>query len=225
MKVLIIDDNKNLVLLIKKFLEEKSYVVDTAYTGERAIDLSKTNDYDVILMDYMLPDKDAPDICYLLRENNVSCPIIITSGLNLTENKIKILNLGADDYLTKPFSFEELWARINALLRRPKNFISQKITIDNLSINLLNRKVTFLNKEIILTNKEFALLEYFVRNQGIILSKNLLLEHVWDMNIDPFTNTLEAHIFSLRKKLKTVGFNCIKTISGAGYILENNKTI
>ncbi len=219
MRVLIVDDNNDLALLLKKFLEDDSFAVDIVNTANKALSISSVNSYDLILLDYMLPDMDAPEICSILRKRFFVSPIIIISAVSETAKKIDVLNIGADDYLVKPFSFSELKARVKANLRRPKVMIENTVVIGDIKIDLLRRKVFVKDTHIHFTNKEFALLEYMVRHQDIALSKDNILEHVWDIETDPFTKTIESHIFSLRKKLGAEASNTIRTITGYGYML------
>lgn len=220
MRVLVIDDNKDLAFLIKKYLEEYTFAVNVVHTAKQGLSSALINSYDLILLDYMLPDMDGPEVCRSLRNRKITSPIIMISAISDTSKKISALDIGADDYIVKPFSFSELRSRINAVLRRPKAIIENEIIIDDVKIDLLRRRVLIKGKIISITNKEFALLEYMVRHQDIALSRDTILEHVWDIETDPFTKTIETHIFSLRKKLGSKAANNIRTISGYGYMFS-----
>jgi len=198
--------------------------VDVAKDGETGSFMARTNKYDLIILDNVLPLKEGKQVCKEIRSINQKTPILMLSVIATTEKKIEMLNLGADDYLTKPFAFKELLARINALLRRPNKMEGEQFKVDNIILNTKNYKVTKSGKEVRLTKKEFMLLHYLMRNQGTALSRAMILEHVWDINADPFSNTIESHILSLRKKLslpKTKN-RLIHTLSGRGYIMDIN---
>ncbi len=171
----------------------------------------------------MLPYKEGLEVCRELRRQSVRTPIIGLSVKSETVNKVAFLNAGADDYLTKPFSFEELTARIRALLRRPKDVLSETIEVCGLELDSKRHIVKKDHKEIYLTRKEFLLLEYLMKNQGTVLSRGMILEHVWDMNADPFSNTIETHIMTLRRKIDTKrGIRLIHTIPGIGYRFDHS---
>jgi DNA-binding response OmpR family regulator len=221
MKILIIEDQEETINILKLELEEKGFTVDIALDGEKGSFMARTNDYDLIILDNGLPKKDGKTVCQEIRLDGKITPIIMLSVRSDIETKVDLLNFGADDYLTKPFSFKELLARINAILRRPKSISEDLFMVDDLILNSKSNVIKRCDKEIYLTKKEFNLLEYMIKNKGSVLSRSSLLEHVWDINADPFSNTVEAHVASLRKKINT-GFDkkLIKTISGRGYKIE-----
>lgn len=224
MRILIIEDNKEIIDFLKVSLETECFIVDTVEDGERGSFLARTNDYDLIILDNILPKKMGVQVCKEIRESGKIVPIIILSVKSETTTKVELLNAGADDYLIKPFSLEELLARMRALLRRPKQIESEILQIDNLTLDTRKHVVKRGKKEIYLTRKEFILLEYFMKNQGSVLSRGMIMEHVWDMNADPFSNTIESHILSLRRKVclnKKRKF--IQTVPGRGYKLEAAK--
>ena len=220
MRILVVEDNDMICATLAKYLEEEFFVVDTATSGEQASYLARTNGYDAILLDYMLPDKDGSIVCREIRESGSTVPILILSSLSSTLEKIKLLDLGADDYLTKPFLLKEIHARLNALLRRPRIIIPELCTIGGLTIDYLKHKVLIEEKELYLTRKEFTLLQYLTRNMEKVVSRGMIMEHVWNTDADPFSNTIESHIFNLRKKLGSNAHIMIHTIPGHGYRLS-----
>lgn len=222
MRLLIVEDEKEILSFLKPSLEAECFAVDIAEDGEKGAYLAKSNDYDVIILDNMLPKKSGAEVCQEIRLSGKTVPIIILSALSDVNKKVELLNIGADDYLTKPFSFQELVARIKTLLRRPAPIKNDLLQIDDLSLDLRKNLVTRGQEEIRLTRKEFMLLEYLLRNPGLVLSRSMIMEHVWDMNADPFSNTIEAHILSLRKKIKTKNSQkeLIHTIPGRGYKID-----
>ncbi len=218
MKVLVIDDDKNILNFLKKALKAEGFSVDIAENGEKGIYLSNINDYDLIILDYSMPKKDGKEVCKEIRMSGKTMPILILSVKTEIKSKVDLLNTGADDYMTKPFSFEELKTRINALLRRPKNLVDNILKIDDLTLNTSDYSVVCRGKEIYLTRKEFSLLKYLMENKGRVLSKIKIMEHIWDMNADIFSNTVETHILKIRKKIdKGRKESIIKTIPGRGY--------
>jgi DNA-binding response OmpR family regulator len=185
--------------------------------------MARTNNYDLVVMDNLLPEKSGIFVCEDIRRTGQNVPILVLSVLGEARQKISLINAGADDYMVKPFSFEELTARIRALLRRPIRYESDTLTIGELSLNLTQHLVWLCDEKIYLTRKEFMLLEYLMRNKDAVLSRGMIMEHVWDMSSDPFSNTIESHILSLRKKLNdTVDRRYIKTVPGRGYKIESN---
>jgi len=222
MRILIVEDEKEIANFLKKGLEAEHFAVDHAEDGEKGSLLAHTNEYDLVILDIRLPKKDGLTLCKELREHGKKYPIIMLSVESSTVSKIDALNSGADDYLTKPFSFEELLARLRALLRRQKDVMNEPvINIEDLRMDTLGHVVTRAGKEIKLSRKEFSLLEYMMRNCGSLLTRTMILEHVWDMNTDPFTNTVDVHIRLLREKIdKNHKRKLIHTIHGFGYKLE-----
>lgn len=221
MRILLIEDEKKIGVFLKSKLQEKCFTVDVALDGEKGSFLARTNDYDLILLDNILPKKSGVEVCTEVRARGKHVPILVLSVKTESEAKVELLNAGADDYLAKPFSFDELLARIGALMRRPRHIEGNVMSVDDLSINATTYTVERDKKEVYLTRKEFSLLWYLIRNKGVVLSRGMLLEHVWDMDTDPFSNTIEAHIASLRRKLD-VGRTkrLIKTVPGRGYKID-----
>ncbi len=223
MRALVIDDEETIRAMLADNLRAQCFAVDTAADGMEGSYLARTNSYDIIILDNMLPQKSGITVCQEIRRTGHTTPIIVLSVLSDTWRKIDFLNSGADDYLLKPFSFEELLARIRALMRRPAEMEGDVLSIDDLTINTKQQRVMRDGKGIYLTRKEFMLLAYLMRNQGSVLSRAMIMEHVWDMTNDPFSNTIESHILSLRKKLDTVPERkLIHTVPGRGYKIDTS---
>jgi DNA-binding response OmpR family regulator len=222
MKILLIDGDKKTVKVIKEMLKVY-YIVDEAYTGKTGEELIFNNDYDAIVLDVILPDIDGFQVCRDIRENNIKTPILILSGIIEVKDKINALNLGADDYLTKPFSFEELHARLQALMRRsPNNFLSDKLSLNGLILDINSNTVEYKGNKIELRLKEFRLLEYLMRNSGKVLTRSMILEHVWENDTNQLTNTVDVHINYLRNKIdRQFGVKMIKSVHGLGYKIAN----
>jgi len=220
MRVLVVEDNHKIARSLKKGLEQEAYAVDLAFDGEEGFDLAATEDYDVIVLDLMLPKMDGYQICQNLRNEGIHIPILMLTARGQTDDKVKGLNIGADDYLVKPFSFAELLARIKALSRRPKQSLSTVLKAEDLTLDTLNFQVRRARKEIRLSKKEFALLEYLLRHKGKTLTKDQIINHVWDYDADVLPNTVEVYIGYLRKKIE-IPFKdkqkLIQTIRGFGY--------
>lgn len=228
MRILIIEDDQDTLFYLKDRLEEKCFAIDTATSGTLGLRLAKTNDYDLILLDYALPEKNGFLICTELRNHpnptRSSTPIIMISVTDESAHIVAGLNTGVDDYITKPFFFDELFARIQAILRRPN--LSQKSisSLDNLTLDSNRQRVTRGDLSIYLTKKEFALLEYLMRNKGAVVSRSAITEHVWDMNIDPLSNTIEMHVLNLRKKIDgSKQKRLIHNIPGRGYKIDTER--
>lgn len=220
MKILLIEDDKALAKTIAEALKQAKNLIDLAHTGEDGYLLARDEYYDLIILDYFLPDKCGDQILKDIRQENKTTPIIIISASSDVDNKIRALENGADDYITKPFELSELLARIRAIRRRPPVIIPEKYTIGNLEIDFIEWIVKKNGKKIKMTNKEISLLKFFIDNKNILLSRNSILEHVWDMNADPFSNTIETHIMKLRKSIGDKKHSLIQTIPGQGYILR-----
>ncbi len=221
MKLLIIEDNKEINDFLTSSLRAECYEVDSCLDGKKGMTMGSENDYDLLILDLNLPKLNGDQICSLLRSDGQTIPILILTVESDIDNKARLLNSGADDYMTKPFSIKELIARVKALLRRPKLIKDDVIVVDDLVIDIQKHKVTRGEKEIELTFKEFELLEYLASNQGYVLSRGKIIEHVWDMNADLFSNSIEVHIFNLRKKIDQDGLKrLIYTIPNRGYKME-----
>jgi len=223
MRILIVEDEKEIRNFIKSSLEAECFAVDIAPDGERGAYLAETNDYDLITLDNVMPKKSGIEVCREIRNSGKNTPILILSVKSETTTKVDLLNAGADDYLTKPFSVDELLARIRALLRRPKEIEKAVLKIDDLELDTKKHTAKRGGQEIYLTRKEFVFLEYLMKNKGTMLSRSMIMEHVWDMSVDPFSNTIEAHIMSLRKKIDQPGMKkLIYTVQGRGYKIGDN---
>lgn len=213
--------SQKIAQFIQKSLQSEYFVVDCAPDGEKGSYLARLHDYDIIILDNMLPYKTGLEVCKEIRNFGKNTPIIVLSVQTEVNQRITLLNAGADDYLMKPFSFEELHARMRALLRRPQHVSSDDLVLDTLVLNLDAHTVRRGEHEVHLTRKEFMLLYYLMKHRGNVLSRGTIMEHVWDMNADPFSNTIESHILSLRKKINIEGHRkLITTVSGRGYKIE-----
>jgi DNA-binding response OmpR family regulator len=223
MQILIVEDEKKIANFLRRGLLEESYSVDVANDGEEALYKISINEYDLILLDILLPKINGLEVCKKIREDNLKTPIILLTAKDSQMDKIIGLDAGADDYLTKPFSFGELAARIRAIFRRGNKSNPPILLFDQLTLNPATRVATRNGTEIRLTTKEYALLEYFMRNPNRLLTKTELLEHVWDYNYDGLSNIVETYIKYLRKKLHTSPKvkELIHTLRGSGYILKN----
>lgn len=219
MRILLIEDDLKIQAFVKESLEAEMFAVDAVSEGEAGSYLARTNEYDVIILDLMLPDKDGLTVCEEIRSEGKDVPIIILSAVTDSTQKTNLLNTGADDYLAKPFAINELLARIRAVLRRPQAMQNEVLTIKDISLDTNKNVVLRKGKEIKLSRKEFMLLRYLMQNEGIVLTRGMMLEHVWDMSVDIFSNTIEAHILSLRKKLRDTdkSSQLIQTVPGRGY--------
>ena len=221
MRILVVEDEKKIADFIKRGLKEEGYAVDVAYDGEEGLFLANTNDYDLVLLDLMLPKIDGLTLCKKLKASEVSTPVIMLTAKDTVKDKVAGLDSGADDYLTKPFAFEELLARIRAILRKQDSQAPTKLTIADLELDLITHKVTRRSKEIELTTKEYSLLEYLMRNKGVIVTRTMISEHVWDIDFDTFTNVIDVYINYLRNKIDSGSANkLIHTVRGRGYILK-----
>jgi two-component system, OmpR family, copper resistance phosphate regulon response regulator CusR len=224
MKILIIDDEPTIVQFLKDGLEANMYVVESAADGERGAFLARTGAYDLIILDYMLPKLSGSEVLAEIRQDKKDTPILILTVKVELRDKEELFRLGADDYLTKPFLFDELLLHVRALLKRPAKIEGELYKVDNLTLDTRTKIIRRGSKEIYLTRREFALLEYLMVNRNKIVSRNQILEHVWDYNADPFSNSVETHLASLRKKLNQgKNRNLIHTFTGRGYKLALNK--
>lgn len=220
MRILLVEDEEKLAKAIVQGLTKKGYAVDYILDGEKAMKRIALNhmDYDLVVLDLMLPGMDGLSICKKMRESSITTPILILTARDEIETKVDLLLSGADDYLVKPFSFEELTARITALLRRPVEALPSVITAGDIVLNSSNHTVTKKNKSISLTLKEFVLLEYFMRHPDIVINREELLTHLWDFNYSSFSNVVDVHVKNLRKKLDLQnGQTVLETVRGVGY--------
>jgi DNA-binding response OmpR family regulator len=221
MRALIIEDDCYIAEALKSALMSENLVVEIAPDGESGAFSATTNDYDIILLDTMLPKKNGREVCRTIRMAGKKTPILSISAKADPVTKVELLEAGVDDYIGKPFVLREVVARVRALLRRPHTLLGEILTIGDLTMDTRARTLTRGKASIRLTRKEFALLEYLLRNQGSVVSRGLLLEHVWDEMTDPFSNTIEAHIMSVRRKLRfKKSPPLIHTVPGLGYKLS-----
>ncbi|MDO8510094.1 MAG: response regulator transcription factor [bacterium] len=221
MRILIVEDDEALAKALKKGLKKEGYAVDylsDSDTAERRISLCR-DDYDVFIFDIMLPKGDGFSLCRFTREKKIQTPILMLTGKDQIVDKVAAFSSGADDYLVKPFSFEELTARIKALLRRPKQVVAVELSVRGLGLNSVTREVTYNGKLIKdLTVKEFALLEHLMRHANQVLSRNQILDHLWGFDFDSFSNVLDVHIKNLRKKINDNDHKkLLETVRGVGY--------
>jgi len=222
MRILVIEDEKKVASFIKKGLEEEFYAVDAALNGKEGFELASTEEYDLIVLDIMLPYMDGFTITKELRKKGILTPILLLTVKETIQDKVEGLDSGADDYLTKPFAFEELLARIRALLRRKEQIKSTNLKIGNLVLDLQSHKVTIDEKEIILTPKEYSILEYLMRNKNRVISRTKLVEHVYDYHFDTETNIIDVYINKLRSKVDLdPNKPLIQTVRGAGYMIKD----
>lgn len=221
MKVLIIEDDKAIVRMLVAFLKRKGFETEVAFDGIDGCKLAKKSQFDVVILDIMLPDIKGWEVCEKIRAVG-DVPILMLTAMTELKDKVRGLDLGADDYLTKPFELKELYARLEILMRRNPVLVirGNELRAGSLYMNLKNHTVQNGDVDIELTRKEYSLLEYFLRNKNKILSRLKILTHVWDQNVDIFSNTVDVHVASLRKKIQINGQDYIKTIHGVGYMLK-----
>jgi DNA-binding response OmpR family regulator len=219
MRLLVVDDDHDIVSALTEGLR-KNYSVDSAFTGSDALYRTQINQYDAILLDMNLPDMAGIDVCSALRGQGITVPIVMVTGIDETADKVTALNAGADDYVTKPFILEELRARLRAVLRRPAELVANILTVDDLQVDVVNRTVQRDGVQIELRKKQFDLLEYLLRNKQRVVTRGMILEHVWDEAADPYSNTVDVHIKFLRDHVDRGKKNkLIHTVSGVGYVI------
>lgn len=224
-RILVIEDEQRIAQAIKIGLEQEKYAVDLEYDGEDGYHAAEAGDYDLVILDIMMPGLDGITVCKKLRDDKKQMPILILTARSQTKDIVKGLQAGADDYLAKPFEFEELIARVKALLRRPKKQLSNILVVGDLTLDTVYKTVARANKEIQLSSKEYALLEYLMRHQGRVLSKEILIEHVWDFDSDVLPNTVEVYMTYLRQKIdKPFNKPLLHTIRGFGYKITTGKS-
>lgn len=219
MNLLIVEDDKETVSFLKPSLKAEGFVVDVAEDGDAGSYKAQLNNYDLIILDIGLPKKDGRQVCSEIRAAGKTMPILMLSIKGEIETKVDLLTIGADDYVTKPFAYSELAARVKVLMRRPLRSDDEILRVGDVELNLPRRSVHRAGKPVHLAPKEFFLLEYLLRNRGRVMTRQAILEHVWDMNADLFTNTVETHVVNIRRKLKK-DKNFIRTVSGTGYVID-----
>jgi len=226
MKILVVEDEERIAHFIQKGLQEEGHAVDLSYDGEDGSFLAEVNDYDLIILDLMLPKKNGIVVCREIRGRGVATPVLMLTARDSVEDKVRGLDAGADDYLAKPFAFEELLARVRALLRRRSESKSPVLKMADLELDPMSRRVNRSGKPIRLTTKEYALLEYLMRNPNKVLSRTLIGEHVWDMNFDPESNVIDVYVSHLRSKVdKGFDLPLIHTLRGQGYIISDEQPL
>jgi heavy metal response regulator len=221
MRILVVEDESKVASFLKKGLEQSGYEVDLAADGQEGLDKFSTGDYDLVLLDLMLPKMRGWDLIPLMRKSKPAMPILALTAKGAVEDRVEGLNLGCDDYLVKPFSFAELLARIQVQLRRGSTLGTAELRAADLVLDPLKRRVTRAGKSIDLSNKEFLLLEYLLRNKDQVVTRNMIIENVWDASFDSFTNVVDVYINYLRNKVDR-GFEprLIHTVRGVGYTLR-----
>jgi heavy metal response regulator len=221
MRILVIEDERKIASFIKRGLREEGYTVDTAFDGEEGYRLTAENDYALIILDIMLPKKDGITLCRQLRNDGIQSPVLILTAKDSVQDKVKGLDSGADDYLTKPFAFEELLARIRALLRKGVQR-SARLQVGDLVLDTAAHKATRSGREIVLTMKEYALLAYLMRNAATVVTRTMIAENIWEIDFDTGTNIIDVYINYLRNKIDS-GYEkkLIQTVRGRGYIIKD----
>lgn len=226
MRILIVEDDRKVANFLKQGLKEELYAADVCYDGDEALYFADVNQYDLIILDVMLPKKNGFEVCRELRGRSNHTPILMLTARGHIEDRVKGLQEGADDYLTKPFAFEELLARVQALLRRTQDYKANIMRVGNLELNPVSRKVAREGKTITLTGKEYALLEYLMRNKGRIITQSMIIEHVWDMNYEGMSNVVNVYINHLRDKIdKGFTVKYIHTVRGMGYRIDETSDV
>lgn len=221
MRILVIEDEAKVASFIKRALEEESYAVDLCADGAQGLDLALSGSYDLIVIDLMLPGLPGLEVLKRLREEKIQAPVLILTAQSQVDQKVKGLDAGADDYLTKPFAIDELLARVRALFRRGAAEAPGVLQIDDLVLNPATREVTRAGQRIDLTLKEYALLEYLMRHAGRVLTRPMISEHVWNQDFDTFTNVIDVYVNYLRNKIdRGRGRKLIHTVRGSGYMLK-----
>lgn len=225
MRILIAEDEKDLNVVLKKRLEEESYSVDACFEGEEALDYIACTEYDVILLDIMMPKKSGLEVLRTLRRNDRKTPVILLTAKDSVEDRVTGLDAGADDYLVKPFAFEELLARIRVMLRKRSGQSSNLLRVGKLTLDLGSYTVVREGRQIFLSAKEFALLRYLMMNQGIILSRDQIEQHIWNYDYAGSSNMVDVYIRYLRKKIDDpFSEKLIHTVRGAGYVLREGNS-
>jgi DNA-binding response OmpR family regulator len=221
MRILLVEDDSDLAQFIRKGLQEEGYAIDQATNGEDGFLFASTYSYDLLILDVMIPQLDGMELCRRLRTKGHTTPMLFLSARDSIQDKVTGFDNGADDYLTKPFAFAELLARIRALIRCMGPHILRRLKAADLEIDPSSRQVWRAGNEITLTNKEYSLLEYLIRNKNRVLTRTAIIEHVWDINYNPMTNIVDAHVRALRSKMdRDFSPPLIKSVRGAGYMLE-----
>ncbi len=222
MRVLLVEDDARVASFIRRGLREEQYTVDVAGDGEQALFLAQTGEYDLLILDWLLPKRSGLEVLRTLRTERVAVPVLILTAKDELQDKVTGLDAGADDYLTKPFKFDELLARVRALLRRRGGVVPTVLRVADLELDVLRHRVTRGGRVLELTSREYAILEYFMRRQGQVVSRTMLAEQVWEHDFDTLSNVIDVHVARLRRKLDG-GFSpkLLHTIRGSGYLLRD----
>lgn len=222
MRILIIEDNQKLAAALKDGLIESGFVIDCLFDGEQGqlrIETSYSA-YDLVILDVMLPKRDGMTVCKNIRSQKINIPILMLTAKDTIADKVTGLNYGADDYLVKPFAFDELLARVHALLRRPQNTLAPELIVGNLTLNPLTKQVAIKGRGVTLTQKEFTILEFMMRNSGRVLNRQEIIDHAWEYDFTPYSNLVDARIKNIRKKIDPDN-KLIQTVRGMGYLLNS----
>jgi DNA-binding response OmpR family regulator len=220
MRILVVEDDEQLAAIVARGLRKHAYAVDVAHDGEEGLFVAQTNDYDLIVLDVMLPLRGGFEVCRRLRDDGCHVPVLMLTARDAVTDRVTGLETGADDYLTKPFAFDELLARVRALLRRHRSYRSPVLTVGDLSLDSASRRATRGERPIALTSKEYALLEFLLQNAGRVVGRAELAEHVWDNTYDAFSNIIDVYIRRLRQKIdEGEPVRLIRTRRGAGYVV------
>jgi heavy metal response regulator len=224
MRILVVEDEKKVASFLKKGLEEEYYAVDCAYDGEEALFMVEANDYDLVLLDIMLPKIDGLEVLERVRDKGLALPVLMLTAKDSVEDVVKGLDAGGDDYLTKPFAFAELLARVRALLRRKGREPAGELQVADLVLDPVTHKVIRGEEEVELTTKEYALLEYLMRHANRVVTRTMISEHVWDYHFDPMTNVIDVYVNHLRRKIDlNSSHKLIHTIRGVGYMVKGTE--
>lgn len=222
MRILVVEDERKVASFLKKGLEEEYYTVDCAFDGEEALFMVSANEYDLILLDIMLPKVDGLEVLTRVRGKGITTPVLMLTAKDSVEDVVRGLDAGGDDYLTKPFAFAELLARVRALLRRREQRTTAELRVADLVLDPITHKVSRGGRQIELTAKEYALLEYLMRNANRVVTRTMISEHVWDYHFDPMTNVIDVYVNHLRKKIdRDAAQRLIHTVRGVGYIMRD----
>lgn len=221
MRILLVEDDARVASFIRRGLREEHYTVDVAGDGEEALFLAQTGEYDLLILDLLLPKRNGLDVLKALRADRMTTPVLVLTAKDELRDKVAGLDAGADDYLTKPFGFEELLARVRALLRRPGSLVNTVLRVGDLEMDALKHRVTRGGRELVLTHHEYALLEFLLRHPNQVVTRTMLAEHVWEHDFDPLSNVIDVHIARLRRKIDDhFTPKLLQTIRGSGYMLQ-----
>ena len=221
MRILVVDDDRRLCGIMKRGLLEEGYAVDLAYDGEEGEWIAEAGSHDLIVLDIMMPGKNGIEVCQALRSKRINTPVLMLTARDTVEDRVRGLDAGADDYLIKPFAFNELLARVRALLRREAVSRSPRLQVGDLTLDTVTREVRRGERSIELTTKEYTILEYFMRHPNMVISRTMLQEHAWDYEFDSLSNLIDVYIRRLRRKIDAEGeASMFQTVRGAGYRLK-----